>query len=261
MKKKILIPILLIINIIACTPSPESLVKEADYHYIKGEYQKAIDTFFTLVKKYPKSPLAPRALKRIGEIYLYDLHDEKEGITFLKKVAAYYPATTDASKSLLEIGEIQFEKGDYNSAISTFRQLLLYPLPVSTREKVFYDLIYSYQFINDQEDVIQSCESFLREFPKSRKKWEIMILEADTLFDMGNNQKGEALLKEVIDNAPENIRNMALYSLGNHYITLERYRDALVIFYKMKNLPQWKERAEKKISMIRNIIYNKHRFK
>ncbi len=263
MRKNRLFPFLMIsiLLLTSCAPSPESLYKEANYYHSKGEYHKTIRTLLTLIKKYPSSTLSPMALKMMGEIYLFEMKKEKPGLELLKKVSTYFPGTTEAAKALEEAGDYLFRKGDYNSAISIYRRLLTYPIPTDIRKKTLKNLIYSYLFIGDSEELIHYIESFLREFSNDPSRWELMMLEADNLYENGKQREGEAILKKVIKNAPAKFQTQAEYSLGNHYITQGKYRDALLIFYQLKNNPEWKDKVERKISMVKEIIYNKHRYK
>ncbi len=263
MRKNLLLFLFLTISLglTGCSPSAETLYREANYYHAHGEYEKSIKTLMNLLKKYPSSPLSARAMKMMGEIYLFELNKEKPGIELLQKVSTYFPGTTEAAASLEEAGDYLFKKGDYNAAISIYRKLLTYSLPPDVRKKTLKNLIYSYLFINDSEELIHYIESYLREFPDDPDRWELMMLEADNLFENNKPEEGEKILKEIIDNAPPDVKLKAEYSLGNHYTTIGKYREALLIFYKLRKEPEWKDKVERKISMLRQIIYNKHRFK
>ncbi|GEM_PF-6925934 len=258
MKRNLLL--IFLISFFSCT-SAENLFNRAVALQQEGKYGKAAEMLLKIIKDYPDSSITPVALKQLGEIYLFKIGDERNGIEILKKVDTYFPGTTYAVDSLFEAGDYLFEKGKYEEVIPLMKHLLQYNLKPDLKRKVIMDLLYSYLFTNDREDFKREAENYIPELNNSPLRWKIMLLLSDIYFESGEEKKGEEILNELTETAPERFKTEAKYSLANHYIAAGRYRKALVIFYQLTDNPKWKEKVSKKIEMLKKIIYNKQRYR
>ncbi|MGE5499201.1 MAG: tetratricopeptide repeat protein [Syntrophothermus sp.] len=92
-------------------------------------YKDAVNNFTMLVKDYPQSQNAPKALFEVAKMYqgkvIKDVNPDesmKHGISFYRRVYTEYPKSEEAPKSLFMIGFIQSnELRQFDSATVSYK--------------------------------------------------------------------------------------------------------------------------------------------
>ncbi len=260
--KKIIIFLFLTISFLSsCSRNPNELYNLALSSYSNKDYPDSIRYLKKIILKYPRSSFTPKAMKLMGDIFLYNLSQEKTGIEVLLRVTKYFPQATEAALASYEIAEYHFEKGEYERTIPFLRRILNYPAPRSIKENTLHMLIYSHYFTEDYEDTLSYINKFLTDFKNSRNFWEITLLKVQVMEEEGEDGEAEKILKNVIERAPDKFKSEATINLSNLYTRKENFREALILLYKLRNQPKHSPLIDKKIKMLESIIYNKHRFK
>ncbi|MDH4099839.1 MAG: N-acetylmuramoyl-L-alanine amidase [Nitrospirota bacterium] len=103
--------------------------KESKKKY-RSNWEKQIDPFLVIAKKYPKSSIADDALFQAGEGYLnlYQYSRVKKDLDrasdLFEKIVVKYPKSDSADEALFKLGEVAFSyQQDLSSALSRFERL------------------------------------------------------------------------------------------------------------------------------------------
>lgn len=114
-------------------PTEEELHKSATRNFSEDEFDKAIDDFSTLIKKYPKSDKVPEALYAMGVIYSNKKKEYTKAESVYTKLAMDYPDDPTAASAAYQRARIfaqHLKKPD--SAIAAYEYCLKrYPNAVS----------------------------------------------------------------------------------------------------------------------------------
>ena len=91
-------------------------------YVLSDKPSKAIDTYKTLISKYPESPLAKRASLEIGMIY-YNQGNNDEAINAYKQVVARYPNSVETKTALESMEQIYVERNDVGTYFDYTRSI------------------------------------------------------------------------------------------------------------------------------------------
>ncbi|MHC9538829.1 MAG: tol-pal system YbgF family protein [Vulcanimicrobiota bacterium] len=95
-------------------------------HAEKGNYEVAIARFRDFVQKYPRNGYAAQALYKVGEINEKYLNDYEKAILAYKDVQKKFPESPEAYKSTMNTAFIrEFKEKDFPGAISDYKQMMV----------------------------------------------------------------------------------------------------------------------------------------
>lgn len=117
--------IIIFIATAGCGKDPSiKIFNEAETRLSRGEYLSAITTHSKLLKKYPKSKLAPQSLFKIGYIYYRYLDNVELAMKTYDELAFLYPKSDQLANAARERGEIYSKLGKHWKAVEEYEWLL-----------------------------------------------------------------------------------------------------------------------------------------
>ena len=180
--------------------------------------------------------------------------------------------TSDGGKTLLDIGIIYYDQGDYNTAITNFQQLITdfpdseyaddaqyyiawsyynlasYEQAISEFEKIKNNYPNS-EFIDDSDFYIAYCNekklgyyvkallqyySFLDNYPESEYADDAQLGIGDCCYAMSQYNSAIEGYQKVIDNYPQShLLALAQYSIAHSYRRMAKYDNAINAFEKV----------------------------
>ncbi len=106
------------------TPTEEQQAYHNAFDRLKQRrYEEAIRGFEDLLTRYPSGEFADNVHYRLGETN-YVKHDYATALTQFQRVMADYPLSPKIPASLLNIGYIHYEKGDWQRARGTLQDMI-----------------------------------------------------------------------------------------------------------------------------------------
>ena len=198
-----------------------------------------------------------------------DIIIEEGEITLINDGEPIIIHTSDGGKTLLDIGIIYYDQGDYNTAISNFQQLITdFPESEYTDDAQYY-IAWSYynlasheqailefekiadnypnsEFIDDSQYYIAYCNEkklgyyvkallqyyyFLDNFPESEYADDAQLGIGDCCYAMKQYVSAIEGYQKVIDNYPQStLLSLAQYSIAQSYRKLANYEQAILEF-------------------------------
>lgn len=176
-----------------CEKSGEEMYKKAMTLYQAGKYQKAIQVFELLLKKYPDHGLALKAHYQLGNIYFSKLEQPHEALKHFQELYARSPHGKYSMRALERIGYI-YDKSLNRciNAIEAYRKLIQdYSSEIEADE---YQVAIGecYFKLGDYEQAIAEYKILSERYPESK-------YVAKTKFQIANSYA----LTEVYDKAIE----------------------------------------------------------
>src|SRR3989441_560943 len=107
----------------ASTLSDKEAYDRAQQHYGQGHYDVALTSFRLFLVQYPDSPLVPNAHFWMGECYVR-AHDYERGLEQYEHVVRKYPKSTKAAPALYRKAMTFLELNNKEAAKSALRQLI-----------------------------------------------------------------------------------------------------------------------------------------
>ena len=102
--------------------NPSELYNQAYKEYMSGNYDPAIEGFYSYLRQMPTGNLAPNALYWIGECY-YSKGDYTKSVTVFESVTIDYPKSDKVVGSLLKMGYGYEKLGNNNMAKLYFKKV------------------------------------------------------------------------------------------------------------------------------------------
>ena len=114
-------------------PTEEELLKSATRSFSEDEFDKAVDDFSLLIKKYPKSDKVPEALYAMGVIYSNKKKEYAKAESVYTKLAMDYPDDPTAASAAYQRARIfaQYLKKPDSAIVAYQYCLRRYPSAMS----------------------------------------------------------------------------------------------------------------------------------
>jgi len=171
---------------------------------LRGLYAVADDEYQKLAIRYPKSPLADRALFEAARIERFYLQDFIKSIKTLHHLLSAYPQSEYAPEARIQIAEIYQEKfNDYRSAIAEYEKALHeYGGRISTGSLLF-NIGWCHFSMGNFDKAIKEFQCLLAEDPKSEYADDAGFQLAYILNVQGDQEAAEEAFRKFIDDFPE----------------------------------------------------------
>lgn len=101
--------------------SDQIYFKKGEIYYSQHNYQNAKASYQEFIAKYPKSSLVPEAYYWLGKS-AQNLKDNDEAIFYFNKVFESYPESESAAVSVIELGRMYDEAGNYQASIEVMEK-------------------------------------------------------------------------------------------------------------------------------------------
>ncbi len=184
----------------ACTSNKiDSELRRAEEFKGTRKFSEAIQVYELIASTYPNDKKTAVAYLRMGDLYRHAFKKEDKALTTYAFILDRWPFVPEAAEAALRYAEISKANGQSRHAI----------------EK------YSW---------------FLKNFPKHDKQAYIRLLLAEEYLNLADPYQASVELEELMKNenlAPD-IHVKAIYNLGESYLFLKKYKEALDKFTILK---------------------------
>jgi TolA-binding protein len=215
----------------------KDLYEKGRFHYLKGNYEDAIQTFRKLIQEHPSSSWNGPALYWMGEA-AFHLGKNEEAFSYFEKVVEEYPNTEFYTYALYSSGWIQLKKEVYGEGQRLFHRVYERDrLHVISQSSLFWSG-YCLYFLGRHGEAIRELETLLQEYPKGSWRPEAEYLmginylklrqldEATNLFRIFIKKYNQHPLEESVRYALA----WSLVSLGHYTEGRKTFEDLLLAF-------------------------------
>lgn len=170
----------------------------------RGLYTVADDEYQKLAIKYPKSPLADRALFEAARIERFYLKDLIRSIKTLHHLLSAYPRSEYAPESRIQIAEIYQEKfNDYRSAIDEYKKALQEYGDRVSAGKLLFNIGWCHYSMGNFDEAMKEFQRVLAEDPNNEYVDDAVFQRAYILHVQGDDDAAEKAFRKFIDDLPE----------------------------------------------------------
>jgi TolA-binding protein len=208
----------------------EALYKRAKYHYHRGDYDRAWDTFENLLTHYPQSPYASSALYWMGELRWHQGRGAQAWKLYVQ-VVEEFPAAEFMDYALYSAGWLALTMDDPGAAHTYLSRVLrdYRDSPVRTLA-VFLDG-YSLLVLGQATGALELFDQVIKLEASYPYAVEAQYLRAICLFLLQRYENALTTVTEFIEAHPSHVlQESALYVKGWNLVYLRRYEDALEVF-------------------------------
>jgi tol-pal system protein YbgF len=183
---------------------PSSLLKMGDGYYNLKRYGQATNIYLQLIKEYPKSKEAPEADYGI----ILCLLQEKKREAFVARVESFvkrYPQHPLAGQALIQLGDSYEQNRMSDRATKTYRELIdLYPNGEGAEEAQFRMALLFKQERKWAESA-EEMEKFIKQHPKSHLYVEAYVEAGELYLILRDYPKALEKFDWVIQNHPQHL--------------------------------------------------------
>jgi soluble lytic murein transglycosylase len=208
-----------------------SRITEADQLVRERAYSEAESIFKKLLSDAGEPDVRLRLLTKLSGLYLA-VRRRQEAFPLLEQIVRDYPDTPDAPKALYQMGQILWNRHDNPQALEVFRQLIArYPAsPVVDR--ALYGAGDIFEWLGNKDDAIASYTRVRLDFPRSEIRDDATWRLAWLHYRSGDLADAYRVFKLLAADARENVlRNAARYwqgraaeKAGDYELAKETYR-------------------------------------
>ncbi len=196
---------------------------------INGAKENAIFYYDKLLKNYPTSEFAPKALAGQAWI-LFNLSEYKKLIQLLIE---YDSLISDKNDELIYLRGLSLKQLDrFQSALSDFIEIIDRFKDSGYRLFSFYYAIDCLYEVRRYDELIVRANSFMEEFPESGLAINVLFIQCQAL--ISGNKKAEALslLHRISISYKEELskKSESLLHLAKLFTSLEKYKEASLVY-------------------------------
>lgn len=185
-----------------------------------SQIQTVIQAYEELIKVYKHSEVSVESHLHIGLIYFHLQNDLQSAEKFLKIIAETYPTSKFASAALVELGNIELQRGNLDSAERYFNDVgNLIRANVEDKSLAKYQLA--------------RINSFKNKFDDARKHL------AQVLGNLKDNMANDAIeLSILLNTAKNDSSNLSLFCKAEFLAEQKRFEDAKELYLQLAQNPQ-----------------------
>lgn len=185
-----------------------------------SQIQTVIKAYEELIKVYKHSEVSVESLLRIGLIYFHLQTDLQSAEKFLKIIAETYPTSKFASAALVELGNIELQRGNLDNAERYFNDVgNLIRANVEDKSLAKYQLA--------------RINSFKNKFDDARKHL------AQVMGNLKDNIANDAIeLSILLNTAKNDSSNLSLFCKAEFLAEQKRFEDAKELYLQLAQNPQ-----------------------
>ena len=213
-------------------------IEEGQYYLGKKNYQKALDIFEKVEKEGGDQA-------HVGAYYaattLWQQNsatpDDELGARAFEAQRRFLKDFGDSAHAAdvhFRLGEHYFLTRDYHLAAGRYRHVLEAPGPLPRRQQAIWQLLNSYIKSFEYDAAHQVALRLLRDFPQHPKRRQTQLEIGIILKEQGQYPQAIAHLEEVLEWASGNDASAARYYMGESYMHMGDYRNAIKAFYRVR---------------------------
>jgi TolA-binding protein len=208
--------------------------KVADIYYLRGKGELARREYEEILKRHPKSKVAPDALYRLGLSFEKD-GDTSSAILALRRLTKEYPDSIWRGDAHFKAGILLFEEGRYREAIDEFIKIV--DLFGDRGDLVAESLSYigaSYEEIGDSKKAQDFYLRVISQYPDTEAAQWARFRQGGIFLAQKDYEKAIAFYKEIVlGGGPRALSARAQYAIGECLAAKGELDDAIVEYLKV----------------------------
>lgn len=249
------------------------------YIYLNtGNYDQAVEEFETVIERFPGTEWAARAQYNIGDAF-YNAGDYDKAIEEYSRVLEEYPGSSyileaingiqfaqlsagesDSSTDVLESflddnptsetadrlrfrqAENTLQSGDYEAAVSEFRQYLRITNNQSAMPEAYFNLADAYQRMDKNEEAMEAYRTIINDFPDSDRAAPSLAELGKLLQDSERYDEAKAVFEQLAE-MDSRFRQEAYLGMGRASLGLGETGEARQYFERVLSINQSNDAA------------------
>lgn len=205
-----------------------------DAYYNSGEYDKAIEAYRIVMENYPQSDYIIEAVNGIQYAQL-SAGKSDSSMAVLESFLEDNPQTTTADRLRYRQAETLMQSGDYNGAISEFRQYIRITNNQELLPEAHFSLAEAYEQTNQMDQAVQTYNMLVDNYPNAEKTGPALAALGRISHNRGEYQQSFDYFKQ-LESLGSRYRLEAYIGMGNARLALnqpdaarEQYERALSV--------------------------------
>ncbi len=204
-----------------------ALYQSGESEYWLGRNEESVQTFSSVLSKYPNAALAPDAQYAIGWVY-FSQKQYSKAIAAFDKVISDYSASPAAVRALYSNGDSYYNSGDYNKALICYSEILSKFPASGFVNGAIVGMQYCLTVLGRPLDAENVIDNFVRDHPTSPNVDKVYYKKIEYSLNQKEYLQAAQELKTFLKKFPESsLSGNALYDLGLVEIALGETKKAI----------------------------------
>lgn len=195
-----------------------------DSYYNSGNYDEAISAYRQVLEDYPRSQYIIEAIDGIQFAQMSAGMDDTSTNT-LEDFLDDNPTSTTADRLRFRQAENVFQSGDYDGAVSEFRQYLRITNNRELMPEAYFNMGDAYMRTNRNTEAAETFETLINDFPNSERAAAALAQLARIQFELGNYEESKRRYSELAEK-DSRYQQEALLGTGNANLELGERAEA-----------------------------------
>jgi tetratricopeptide (TPR) repeat protein len=169
-----------------------------DSYYNAGEYDRAIEEYTRVLEGYPGSNYILEAINGI-EFAQLSAGESDSSTDVLESFLDENPTSETADRLRFRQAENTLQSGDYEAAVSDFRQYLRITNNQSMMPEAYFNLADAYQRMNQPDDAAEAYRTIVNEFPDSDRLAPALAELGQLLLEREEYSEARTVFEELAD--------------------------------------------------------------
>ena len=226
------------------------LFLSARQEVLSGEYQKGIEIYENVIKKYPKDVLAKEAYLEKAAA-LGHLERYSKGIKILENFINRYHEDRMRAKAELMIGDFFYQKGSLDKSSEAYGALLNTPYYSEFSDRALLKIAEIQRESGDYQKALETYDRLEKQYPYSDTKERFYLGKGEISFALRDYSSALGFFNRIKKEIPNGeFIEQTLFKIGLCYFKQRDYERAVESFqYLLKTIPEsrYKEEAQDRI--------------
>jgi len=219
----------------------ETYYMVGEAYYALGKYNEAAGIYELVIKNFPGSPLLTRAYQAISSCYAQKGEYEKATDAQEKALARAQEEGGEGSDlSLLEMGNILFNKKEYEKAISCYEEFVKRAPGHPRVSRALYQEGVALYHLEYFSEAIKKWEKVGKEYEKDELAPRALLQAGKTYFGLGKYDEALSSYQWILDKYPgSDVVKEAVLQIAQCYYNQGKIQDAITQYEKfIKSYPE-----------------------
>lgn len=206
--------------------SDDAFAELGTSYLLKGNETEAIQTFSTLIKRFPNSPFYRMALLKTGMAY-YNLDNRSEALRNLKMVVEKFPGSQESKEALASIRNIYVESNSVNEFLAYAKNLSNADVSSSSQDTMIYRATENVYMNGDCRSAVPGFTDYIQKFPNGSFAANAHYYRAECYLKDHLNNKAAEDFRFVAEQRNSVFQESALSKLASIHRSEKDYKAAL----------------------------------
>lgn len=199
-----------------------------DAYYNAGDYEDAVDEYMVILDQFQDSDYVIEAMNGI-RFSLESIGDPERADEILEDFLTQDIQPEIADQLRFRQAEIYFQSGNYEQAISSFRQYIRITNVEERLPEAWFNIADAHERQNNSDEALEAYNRVIEDFPESDRVDQSLLSKAGIHYENGDYTAAIDTYSRLVDRGGR-LRVQALAGLGNAYLEDGQVRNAQQTF-------------------------------